>query len=262
MADSSLWGNEILEVQIPGPPGPTGPAPELEIGTVTVGTANVVITEISAGVYELDFTVPTGPQGAEGPPGQGAGFSSVVVTTLPSGSPASGSVSGTAPNYTLELSIPAGPAGDTGPPGLPGPSTAILSGAGAPSTSIGDNGDFYVDLADGRFYGPKEADVWPTSYISIKGEKGDQGDPGVPGVVQEIVAGDGIEVDSSDPANPEVSVKISTDSDNILEVSANDQGLYVPVTEQNFTEAQKIAVAALVSGTSTLEDVIAALQAT
>jgi hypothetical protein len=33
--------------------------------------------------------------------------------------------------------------------------TQILSGSGAPSSSIGRVGDFYIDLLNGVFYGPK-----------------------------------------------------------------------------------------------------------
>lgn len=259
MADSSLWGNGILEVDIPGPPGPAGPPPELEVGTVTVGPADVEITEISTGVYSIDFTIPTGPQGAEGPAGQGAGFSEVIVTTLPSGSPATGTVSGTAPNYTLELAIPTGPQGEQGPNGAPGPSTEILSGNGAPSSGIGDDGDFYIDLTNARFYGPKAAGVWPGTYVSIIGP---QGVPGENGVVQNVEAGDGVEVNDTIPANPVVGVKISGQANNIAEISSEDSGLYVPETVQNLTDAQRLALDSLISGTSTLEDVIAALQAT
>lgn len=258
MADSSLWGTGILEVQIPGPPGPTGPAPTLTAGTTTVGEANVAVVSLGGGAYRLDFTVPTGPQGAEGPAGEGAGFSSVIVNTLPSGEPATGSVTGTAPNYTLVLNIPAGPTGNQGPPGptgSAGASTAIYSGAGVPSGSIGVEGDFYIDLQNGRFYGPKVApDEWPTSYISIIGP------PGEPGIVQEIVAGDGIEVDSTDQSAPEISAKVSGDVDNILEVSANDQGLYVPAMVQNLTDLQRTSIDALDPQTATLEDLINALQ--
>lgn len=39
-----------------------------------------------------------------------------------------------------------------------------------------------------------------------QGEPGPQGDPGAPGVVQSIAAGDGVVVDDSDPANPEISL--------------------------------------------------------
>jgi hypothetical protein len=40
--------------------------------------------------------------------------------------------------------------------GLTGPASAtILSGLGAPNDGIGNVGDFYIDLLNGIFYGPK-----------------------------------------------------------------------------------------------------------
>lgn len=46
------------------------------------------------------------------------------------------------------------------------------------------------------------------------------------GQVDTIVAGDGIDVDSTDPVNPEVSAKISTDANNAVSFGSDD-GLYV-----------------------------------
>jgi len=43
---------------------------------------------------------------------------------------------------------------------------------------------------------------WLEALVGPKGDKGDKGDPGDPGVVQTIVAGTGIDVDDTDPANP------------------------------------------------------------
>ncbi|MCZ4607562.1 hypothetical protein O3S80_28110 [Streptomyces sp. Lzd4kr] len=49
-----------------------------------------------------------------------------------------------------------------GPPGTPG--SQILAGTGAPSNSLGANGDYYVDKTSGAvtFYGPKASGSWPT----------------------------------------------------------------------------------------------------
>lgn len=57
-----------------------------------------------------------------------------------------------------------GDKGDTGNTGAAGADgTQILSGPGAPSTPLGANGDFYLDLASGgiQFYGPKASGAWP-----------------------------------------------------------------------------------------------------
>jgi len=55
----------------------------------------------------------------------------------------------------------------------PRPNT-ILSGRGAPSSAIGIEGDFYIDLTTLNFYGPKSATRWLTP-VSIKGTDGKSG---------------------------------------------------------------------------------------
>jgi hypothetical protein len=47
----------------------------------------------------------------------------------------------------------------------------ILSGTGAPKTSLGHNGDFYIDRANFSMYGPKIKNKWPQPF-SIKGPAG------------------------------------------------------------------------------------------
>ena len=37
---------------------------------------------------------------------------------------------------------------------------SILSGSGAPSPGLGEDGDFYVDTATSDFYGPKASGSW------------------------------------------------------------------------------------------------------
>jgi hypothetical protein len=39
----------------------------------------------------------------------------------------------------------------------------ILSGNGAPSNTLGSDGQFYIDIATGRFYGPKASGAWPAA---------------------------------------------------------------------------------------------------
>ncbi|MFJ6720499.1 SGNH/GDSL hydrolase family protein [Streptomyces sp. NPDC091259] len=54
-----------------------------------------------------------------------------------------------------------GPAGADGAPGVDG--RTILSGSGAPSSSIGVAGDFYMDTTAWAIYGPKTTS-WPTGH--------------------------------------------------------------------------------------------------
>jgi hypothetical protein len=76
-----------------------------------------------------------------------------------------------------------GPKGDTGAQGasgvqgsqgIPGKEgSVILTGAGAPST-VGNNGDMYLDKSTSNLYGPKTASGWGTP-LSLKGENGSVG---------------------------------------------------------------------------------------
>jgi hypothetical protein len=69
----------------------------------------------------------------------------------------------------------AGSAGATGPVGPAGANgTVIYSGDTVPSTSFGNAGDFYLDLATGILYGPKSSSGWG-SGISITGAPGASG---------------------------------------------------------------------------------------
>ena len=59
-----------------------------------------------------------------------------------------------------------------GPIGTAG--NTIQNGTGAPSASLGANGDFYIDTTAGapKLYGPKVSGSWPTSYASLVGPAG------------------------------------------------------------------------------------------
>ena len=47
----------------------------------------------------------------------------------------------------------------------------ILNAAGAPSNSLGINGDFYINSTNYTIYGPKAAGVWPVAF-ALKGADG------------------------------------------------------------------------------------------
>lgn len=59
--------------------------------------------------------------------------------------------------------------GGSGTPGADG--KTILNGTSAPSNSLGTNGDFYIDTAAVKLYGPKAAGAWPagTSLVGADG---------------------------------------------------------------------------------------------
>jgi len=83
-----------------------------------------------------------------------------------------------------------GPVNRTGPQGEPGQNgedgldgSRWYSGKGEPDKSLGVNGDFYLDKANGDFY-EKENDEWyfVGNLKGPKGAKGDKGDKGIAGL--------------------------------------------------------------------------------
>lgn len=63
--------------------------------------------------------------------------------------------------------------GPSGPPGVNGINNGLvcLTSTGAPSNTLGADGDLYKDLATGNLYGPKIAGVWGTPF-AISGTAG------------------------------------------------------------------------------------------
>ena len=65
--------------------------------------------------------------------------------------------------------------GPQGPPGADG--YTVLSGQGAPLSSTGKDGDWYIDIDLYMMYGPKSG-TWPAPPFSLVGPPGPQGSPG------------------------------------------------------------------------------------
>ncbi len=67
----------------------------------------------------------------------------------------------------------------------------VKSGNGVPSTKVGINGDFYIDLNTMNFYGPKKNNRWPlpTSLRGPAGPVGPSGADGKNGVAANATAG-------------------------------------------------------------------------
>ncbi|MFN3986642.1 MAG: hypothetical protein ACK4KV_14200 [Rhodocyclaceae bacterium] len=120
----------------------------------------------------------TGPAGPAGPTGE-AGPAGVAGPAGPEGP--TGAIGPAGPQGP---DGPTGATGSTGPVGPVGPTGAsMLSGAGAPNASIGNNGDFYFDSTSTTVYGPKAGGAWPagTSLIGPTGATGPTGDTGPTG---------------------------------------------------------------------------------
>ena len=75
---------------------------------------------------------------------------------------------------------PQGPKGDKGDSGIDGKDgESLLTGKGTPSSSLGKDGDSYVDTETWDYY-TKEDGKW-TKAGNFKGNKGDKGDTGLQG---------------------------------------------------------------------------------
>ena len=57
----------------------------------------------------------------------------------------------------------------------------LLNGKGAPKSTLGINGDFYIDTLNMNIYGPKAKGKWPKA-VSLKGASGTNGTNGVNGL--------------------------------------------------------------------------------
>ncbi|MBP8282717.1 MAG: DUF1566 domain-containing protein [Chromatiaceae bacterium] len=56
----------------------------------------------------------------------------------------------------------------------------VLNGTGAPDSTLGLAGDFYLDTTNMHLYGPKTT-AWPAAYVSMVGPRGPQGPMGLTG---------------------------------------------------------------------------------
>lgn len=91
---------------------------------------------------------------------------------------------------------PQGPQGEQGAQGVPGPNgSQILKGTGVPGTTLGANGDYYLDVNTSKLYGPKTVAGWGTP-LSLAGAQGAQGAAGATGAAgangKTILTGTGV----------------------------------------------------------------------
>lgn len=74
-----------------------------------------------------------------------------------------------------------GPAGTTGAQGTAGLNgNTIVYGTSAPTASVGNNGDFYINTSTDFIYGPKASGTWPAG-VSLVGPQGAMGAAGANG---------------------------------------------------------------------------------
>ena len=175
----------VLSIAVPGtpgPPGPTGPAgpagpagptgpqgPKGDTGaTGSTGSPGATGAPGATGpTGPAGVPGDTGPAGPTGPTGP-AGATGAQGAPGPKGDTgAQGPIGLTGPTGPAGATGPQGPKGDTGATGPTGPSGAstFVAGTGAPTAGVGVDGAIYLDLATGRFYGPKAAGAWPATPL-------------------------------------------------------------------------------------------------
>src|SRR5579884_4025131 len=72
-----------------------------------------------------------------------------------------------------------GGSGQRGPQGPAG--NSVLNGVGAPASTLGNNGDFYLRTDTTCLYGPKNSGAWPGTCQSLVGPAGAAGQTGPAG---------------------------------------------------------------------------------
>jgi hypothetical protein len=143
----------------------------MTIQTQTPGTYNITVTvdgkSASAPFTVLDTTGPQGPQGPQGIKGD-KGDTGATGPQGPKGD--TGDQGPVGPQGSKGDTGPQGPVGSMGPAGE---GTRWYSGSGLPSSELGINGDYYLDLLNGNIYN-KISGFW-TVVANIVGSPGSQG---------------------------------------------------------------------------------------
>ena len=136
------------------------------ISALAIATSGVMSIGATGATGAKGDTGPAGAAGSQGPKGD-AGAAGAAGTTGPAGSGSAG---------------PAGPAGTAGTNGVNGVNGATWwnGTAAPPAPSLGSNGDFYLNTANGNVYN-KVAGSW-TNVGNIKGATGATGAQGPPGI--------------------------------------------------------------------------------
>ena len=102
--------------------------------------------------------------------------------------------------YSVVNALAAGPAISTNSQVV----NTILSGKSSPAISLGKNGDFYIDVQQMIFYGPKKNGLWPTG-VDLKGSDGKNGvdgKNGSDGSTSKGIAGPKGDTGATGPAGP------------------------------------------------------------
>lgn len=118
----------------PGPPGPTGATPDIQIGNVTTGQPGSSAAASMTGTPEEPILNLTIPRGDRGEVGETPDISIGTVTTGEAGSSAEVSMTGTPEEPVLNLTIPRGDKGEVGDGDMIAPEYSASS-----SYAVGDH---------------------------------------------------------------------------------------------------------------------------
>jgi hypothetical protein len=155
-----------------GNPGTISAALNGDLYLDNTGTGNVWQLQSGTWVSQGSLLGPTGPTGATGP------ANSLSIGTVTSGASPSATITGTAPNQVLNLVMQQGATGATGA------STTWRQGSGAPAAGLGNNGDMYLNGANGDVYGPKASGAWGSPVANIVGPSAPQATASTQGTIQ------------------------------------------------------------------------------
>ena len=146
-------------------------------GTLAAVTSGVMMHVVAGPQGDVGPRGDTGPVGAQGPKGD----TGATGASGPAG--ATGAAGAMGLNGTRGTQGDKGEIGATGETGAPGPAgvngTVWLSGLGVPASSLGSNGDYYLNIASDDLYN-KASGTW-TILTNIKGETGETGATGATG---------------------------------------------------------------------------------
>ncbi|HRI13659.1 MAG TPA: hypothetical protein PLX89_11720, partial [Verrucomicrobiota bacterium] len=171
----------------PGPPGPAGGVgPQGPAGPAGADGApgKTLLNGSGAPVdtfgVDGDFYLDTAASQIYGPKSGGEWPVAGVSLVGPTG--ADGASGATGPAGPQGPTGPQGPEGQAGVAGANGSAgKTVLNGSSAPVNTLGVDGDFYLDTAASRIYGPKSGGEWPVAGVSLVGPAGIDGATGPQG---------------------------------------------------------------------------------
>ena len=147
---------------------------KIAIAKATLVVVIIVAVLVAGGVSAGIALMSVGPQGPKGDTGAtgATGIQGLTGDT--------GAAGARGPAGATGATGATGPTGATGATGAAGTNGATwLNGTGIPSSSLGNNGDFYLNLANSDVYN-KASSTW-AKVGNIKGATGAQGDQGATG---------------------------------------------------------------------------------